>query len=74
MSIVRWCMQEDGQVSDVYIFYDCDGGITCMSSIDHDRDFNTEDEASMSKKLKEEYQDHHIPDFVFKLLENEVQR
>lgn len=70
MSLVRWIKQEDGLISDVYIFYDVDGGITCMSRLDSDRDFNSDTEKSMLKKLKEEYQDHHIPEFVFKYLEN----
>lgn len=67
MSIVRWCKQSDGKVSDVYIYYDVSGGISCHSALDDNKDFNVETPEEVIKKLKEEFQDHHIPEFVFNL-------
>jgi hypothetical protein len=66
MSIVRWCKQTDGQVSDVYIYYDIDGGITCHSAKGTAEDFNVATPEELIERLKsDEFKDHHIPAFVF---------
>jgi hypothetical protein len=65
VSIVRWIKQAEGRVSDVYIYHDVNGGITCHSAIDMDRDFNKETPEEVIAHLKVHFKDHQIPDFVF---------
>lgn len=71
MSIVRWCRQESGKISDVYIYYDVDGGITCLSALDDERSFNVPTLSELKQKLKDEFQDHYVPEFVFTVEEQE---
>lgn len=66
MSIVRWCRQSDGSISDVYIYWDCNGGITCHSAKNDGLDFNKETPKEVIAHLKQYFKDHNIPEFVFK--------
>jgi hypothetical protein len=65
MSIVRWCKQADGKVSDVYIFHS-NVGIQCMSAVDSTKDFTVKTPEACIAKLRE-LQGHHIPEFLFNI-------
>lgn len=69
MSIVRWSKD-----SNVYIYYDVNGGITCHSALDWDRSINVNTEEELIDKLKTDFTDHIIPEYVFQELEEEIKK